>query len=160
MTKKQFNLSAADRAKDELRQKQHWEKYYEDCRKIYPCIREGNIPALQELEKQGVNISKDFMLGYAVSEGQTAMVKYLLDQGHNPNLEDAYALREAWLKKSQEIVELLLEHGARIEKNSLFAYQNEALVLLMNRYDGTSVRRSPTEMRAMEQAEKVKSIKP
>ena len=89
----------------------------------------GQFEAVKEFIANGMDINTkcqyegDTALTYAASEGDVPMVKWLLDNGADPDiLNDAKetALHYATYNNSLDIVELLIEHGCELDypKNS------------------------------------------
>jgi hypothetical protein len=95
---------------------------------LVEVCQQGDMPALQALIQQGVNIREnmDVAFRWAANNGHTEMVAFLLTKGANIHAENDTALDWASHNGHLETVRLLLEKGADIHANDDSALSSAA----------------------------------
>ncbi|KAI9786673.1 MAG: hypothetical protein M1839_006224 [Geoglossum umbratile] len=100
----------------------------------------GDTSLVQMLLDHGVDINEEpcgdsapSLLGQAAKAVDTTMMKFLLSKGADPRKDSGYALSVARSQRNLEMIQLLLEHGADI--NKIFGWHGSALQSAINNGD-------------------------
>lgn len=114
-------------------------------RDIVEAVEKGDLLAVQQLVSLGADINSTNYFGttlliLAIGNDEIAIVKYLLEQGANPEAKiyENTALMVASSKGSQKMVQMLLAKGADIKGNTSTGYSVLMTAAERGHYDLTS----------------------
>ncbi len=94
---------------------------------LLESVRNGHLPVVQYLIKNGANFSEIDLMGISAERGHLQIVRYLVEQhGSNMHTDDEYALRISARYGHLPIVQYLVEHGADVHTDEDYTLRQSA----------------------------------